>query len=673
VASLVYRCFLVLLGRKLACTPYNLTKLTRAVEEREGAFHTRDVLAGPISLEGSDFKRLHSVERSRDKCAPVYFLLEKKVQGVWTEKWKGVFSLTQCTFNVDDCSLEVTIPADDGYSSLYNNWDKKINILGCPAPRTTLITTIDTLNLGSLDQFEFKRIDSLQEGDFSGNGWSVFLRNTSWITGSLLTPGTRSRDVIIFRLARRGVPYELNEETGDFEPPDLSDQGFELDDEWVPTDGTTRTADYVRAISITGFKTYKIGTYDDWLGRKYGKDLILTSPDAPAPGAGYIKVTGPDPIGANNAPECPTALNLRRKLNDKNCKALWWRYGSFRFTRCFPFLEGLNYVLKQTVPSLAPDDAANLSEFFTQDRNQSTGETGRQNEVNRLYLAAGSDIKRPASSEPATRLMISAKDLFTDTANNWDAGWFIDPATGKLRFEHRAYIEASGVQELDLTNPSLRPNSLLKYSYLLEKMPRTERLQVQNGSSEGTNFSFLEGVVTYAGACVNQEEGQNDVIRSVGRLTGDIRALVLDADRLPDDCLAVLVAAPLSLGQLTPEVENGNQALAASNLFKRYHRRGRVLPEGVLDFGGPVLFDSTRPTVKLDPLTVECVGLDPFTLQTPYQTRYSKGGKFQQAELSLEDDVVTATILHDAIQGEGSAPGFEREFDGAQFNSTQWA
>jgi hypothetical protein len=447
----------------------------------------------------------------------------------------------------------------------------------------------------------------------------------------------------------------------------LSDQGFALDEEWVPTDDTTQTADYVKTVTLVGFTPYQIGAYEDWFGRKYGKELLLTACDAPSPGVGYIRVTGPDPYGANNSEQTGTCLNIRRKRGDENFQALWWRYGSFRFTRCIPLLEAVNYVLQQTVPSLAPADAANLSAFFTAQVNPATGESGRLNELNRLYVSAGSDIKRPGASEPATRLPVTLKTLLTDVANSWDVGWFVDPETGKLRFEHRTWLEANELMPL-----GLRADGYLAYSYVQEKMPRTERLQVQNAVSTGATFSFREGQVTYAGACVTQAEGQNEQVRSVGTLTGDVRGLVLTADSVPDDCLAVLVAAPLTAGQLAGEVENGNQALAASNLFKRYHRRGRVLRTGTLALGGTVQFDSVRPTVKLEPATL-CGTVELVSLRRPLTTVFSTNGQLQQAEEDLATGTVTITALHPAPESDLALPGFAHEFDAAQFEATQFA
>lgn len=670
--SLPFRCFFTVLGRRLPCQPAGLKKLTRKREEREGAFHTRDILAGPIRFVQDDFSVLYDVERSSDRCTIIGFELEQLVQGEYQVLHKAGFTLNACKFNVDTCSLEVSPIAQDGYDLLYNNWERKINILACPAPRTTITTTIDQLPAG--DVLEFRRIGQDELIDYSGNGWSVFLKNTSWISGNGLNKGTRSKDLIVFRLAKREVPFELDEELGEYAPADLSGSGYSLDEEWVAPDFSTvnSTADYVKTVGISGFTPYLIGTYNDWT-RRYGKDLILTECGAPSPGVGYIQVTGPDPTGANNAENGGACLNIRHKVNDKRFRGLWWRYGAFRFTRCFPFLTGLHYVLQQVVPTICPPDPAQLSEFFTQDVNQATRESGRLNELPRLYISAGSDVKRPNSSEPATRLRVTLKDLLTDTANSWDCGWFIDQTTGFLRLEHRAYFERNAILPLDLTNSALHPKSVLSYEYIQQKMPRTERLQVRNATTEATGINFLESSVTYGGSCVTQEEGQNEAVRSVGLHTGDIRGLILSGDTLPDNCLAVLVAAPLSFGQLTYEVENGNRALAASNLFNRYHRRGRVLLEGTLGTGEVVTFESARPIIQLEPITVDaCDGLDSFSLRQDYITRYNTDGQLQQAEWDLASTRVVVTVQHGALTGLPRATP-PHEFDPTQFDPAQFA
>lgn len=665
MATSTLRAFLLPLGRRFSADPRGLEKFTRTLEDREGAFHTRDTLGGPLVFYGADFSLLYAIERSKDRCAAVGFVVEQLRAGKWVERFRGKFSLSQVTWDVDACEATVSPLPDDAYQLLYTNWEKKANILAYAGPRTLLTVALE--QLPSSESLEFKRIDSREEADYSGGAWSRFLKNTSWISGGL-GGGTRSRDIILFRLARRGVSFVKDPETNELVPPDLSASGYDLDEEWIDNGG--KTADYVKSLSISAFRAYEIRTYADW-GRKYGRDLVLTECGAPSPGPGYLQVTGPDPTGANNAETSP-CLNLRRKRSEDNPKALWWRFGSFRFTRCFPLLEGVQFMLQQIVPSLAPENAAQLSAFFTQDRNAATGETGPLNELPRLYLSAASDVKRPGSSEPASRLRLSLKDLLTSIATAYDAGWFIDELTGKLRLEHRTWLETPVGAPLDVRAGNPAP---LKYSYLQEKMPRSERLTVQYASTVGSQVDFATGAIDYAGDCVSQEEGQQEQLRSVQLLTGDVRALVLSGDNLPDNALCLLAAAPPVPGQTSLQVQNGNQPVAASELLRRYHRRGRVLSEGTLEVQQQtVLFDSVKATVKLDPATLDSCALASLpTLRTPLLTRFGPDGRFQSVEENLLTGALTLTALHRPPVSLLSVPGLERQFNPAHYNPQHFA
>jgi hypothetical protein len=129
----------------------------------------------------------------------------------------------------------------------------------------------------------------------------------------------------------------------------------------------------------------------------------------------------------------------------------------------------------------------------------------------------------------------------------------------------------------------------------------------------------------------------------VARLTGDVTAMVLSGDTVPDSAIALL--APDSSGTLS----NANQAVAASELLRRYHRRGRVKGTGYIGTT-LVLFDSVRPEREQSGLSVPLGTLQPFTADAQITTSLGAGAQLAKAELDLR---TCAGNAHGLAEGAG--------------------
>jgi hypothetical protein len=551
----------------------------------DDAFYFRDKLSGPLTFREADYALLLGIEQSTDRCQDLYLLLDIRsyAGGPIVYTWVGTFTCNECEFIRPRCQVKVSPLPADGYQKLFEDWDRPVNLLAARnfnpvgGDLRTVKAELGTLPTGQA--VEFKRIGNDVEADYVGvDGWAPFLRNTSYIRN-----GRREEHLIVFHYVLKGLLMEPDE-LGSYEPRDLSDQGWQF---YTRNDTISPpTADYVKTPEIAGFKPYVIGTFDDWWhtegGRrpKYGETLLVLPcgqkpSDFGFANAGYIEVTGPDPTGANNSPQCASCLNLRRTLRNDNCKSLWWKFGQFSFKRCFPLLDGLYHLLLQTAPQLLPPRPEDLSSFFTHPVNPVTKSTGVNNELPTLLLSAGSDVKRYGASEPATRLLISLKQFVEDICAMFDLGYFVDSGTGLFRIEHRSFFEsqpASVVLDLRPTGEFARTANLTdSYTYRNEKLPKYEQLQITAAMTEEfeQGISFGEGEIEYSGACVNRREGQNTNTRTVSRLTGDIAGLVLSGDALPDSCIVVLSVEP------DGSLREGNRRVSASQLLLRYHRHGR--------------------------------------------------------------------------------------------------
>jgi hypothetical protein len=673
-------------------------KLTTEPGENQpdaGAYYYRTKFGGSaLIFTGDDFRLLWAIENSTARCEPLGLLVEHRAHpGIaWAdcETWTGSFTCNDCTdWNPVTCSVSLAPELADPYAQFLANWEQEFNILLTPGPRVAVAAQLATLAAGT--EIEFKRIDQADQGDYVGTDeWALFYTNQSYIyidrTIGFLGGFQQHTDAVIFRYRQRNVATLPGGQ-----PRDRSDAG------WVPliADASYRPAqglvDYVKAPAIAGFRPYKLtgsgsstpflrtslvgqpglGLYTYGTGQFLSLDCGLYSnpSDVGLNNADWVRVTGPDGYGANNAEACGgTGLLVREEIDDENERQIFWRFGNFTFTRGFRFIDGLYFLLQQTTlaygnTSLLPPTAEQLSTFLTAAVNPATGEQGQANEIPRLVLSAGSDVKRFGVSEPATRLLISLKQFLSDSAAFWDAGWFVDEATGWLRFEDRSYVErklAAGL-EIDLRTELEEVLLSNAYSYRTPALPRYEELTITNANTEdgARDVYFGKATIDYGqGACVNGKAGSNRMSFSSSRLTGDVAAAVLNGESIPDSALFVL--APDPDGRLSL----ANRQLAANQLLLRYWRRGRVFASATVEgpapesapntpvtvlppYGTPLNILSVRPQRVQAGISGRLGRLATLAADNRYLTNLGSGGQLAKSELvlsGLDARKVTVTV-----------------------------
>jgi hypothetical protein len=700
-------------------------KLTREPGDNNpaGSFYYRDKLSGtPFIFTGADFKLLYAIETSNARCQTLGLLIEHRgYPGAAWEQWKGEFTCNDCTdWNATACSVKVTPRLNDPYQKLLDNWDKEYNILLTPGPRHTVTAQLGILAEGT--GIEFKRIDRDDQADFVGtDGWALFWDDQSYIyQGQFAVPNfSMARDLVLFRYRQR--EYKLKLVVGSspplYEIADRSETG------WTPLypDGAAQgnnqvnvpQIDYVKEPAIAGFRPYKLtgngggtpflhvahagdpkgpqfglnnGAYGLYV---YGKGEFLSLDCGQLPSdAGYIdadwlEVTGPDGRGANSAEACNgTGLTIREEVSKTHDRRIFWRFGSFVFSRAIPYKDALYSMLSQTVASyggqsLLPPTSAQLSEFLTAEVNPATEDSGEDNEIPRLLISAGSDVKRYGATEPATRLLISLKQFLSDSAW-WDTGWFIDPATGWLRFEHRAYLEAQkgvgAVVDLRRLEDVLLSHS---YSYRVQSLPRYEDLVITNANTEDfKNVAyFAKASIDYGlGACVSTKEGSNRVTFTSSRLTGDVAAGILNGETIPDS--AIFVLAPDTNGRLS----TANRELSASQLLLRYWRRGRAAGTATVEgpapqsapntvtgdpppSGPPLYIQSIRPQRVQENVSGRLPRLATLAANARYTTNLGQDGQLGKAELNMGNRSVVTTIWLTVPFSATPPPEVARQFD----------
>jgi hypothetical protein len=676
-----------------------------------GAFYYRTKLSGSLEFTGGDYRLLKAIEDSTGRCLRLYVLVEHRAYvGAEWESWRGTFTCAQCKWDVRNCKATVTPDPDDGYRLFLDAFDTEWNLLATPATRVSIQAQLAVLAASTI--LEFKRIDRDNLADEVGvDAWTLFYDNTSSIFRNSVVGFQQNHDVVLFRYLQRAVPYAAvpGSSPTQYVMLDRSSTGWAPVLTSVNTSVTPPTVDYVKEPQIAGFKAYKLTGYgentpfyrteDNGPGKGlyyYGSTVLVNAnynngilgyggfiksyAQGPAQqSGGYIGEflsleVGKKPsdygyldgdwvsITATAGP-----LDARTDTSENYYRSVYWRFGNFRFGRCFPLRDGLYSLLQQTIAgsgqaslaALLPPTADQLSDFLSLPTNPATGDTGDLNEVPRLLLSAASDIKRFGSSEAATRLLVSLKQFLADLSGLYDAGWFIDPATGWLRFEHRAYLESQRAAG-DTVDLQTLEDAILSgvYGYRTQSLPRFEELTIASASTEDLNLEIWWGKSTIdygLGGCVNSKAGENKTTVSVSRLCGDVAAMVLNGDAVPDSAIALL--AP----DATFRLPNANREVSATQLQLRYWRRGRAAFTATVEgpappsppntpvgtppvTGPPLLVQSVRPQRMQEGISGRLGLLASLAPSAQYVTNLGSNGQLASAELTLKTRALTASV-----------------------------
>lgn len=601
---------LVIKGVTYQVNPLGQDGLKIKSEAESGQIFHRRKLSGSLKFTKSDFNLLYNLEKSGDRCETIGIHIYKLCSGEYKMDWSGIFSLNEVKWNVSRGEAVVTPRPDDKYRLVLDYYSKEYNVLQIPASDTVKV------KLDFDNQFEFFSVGTPEEFQDieDSDTWAVFLEMNYWIDGTAVQKGKRNRTQIYFRLVT-SRPFENNA------PPDLSNAGWRMVDE----DIAGQVAKYAKAPDLYNFVPYRFNTKSDFL--KY-PDLLVVPCDNAVQKPGYILIS--DPGDANGC------FDLRQKINFDIFVKFQWEFGRFYFNRNRKLLNVIKFLLSQTCPVLEPLQASDLSEFFTDATNYVTT---NPNQLINLLIAQKSDILSWNSSEPATKGMLSLKNLLEDLKAMFGVHWFIN-AAGKFQLEHISYFENVGVFDLTIKLPEFLVGNHT-YDYKTEDMPRFEKLTF----AESLNEDFTQGVIEYGGACVNYEEGQDTKEFNVTRIVTDLEYL-LTASGSNKTGFVLLVnqsgEIPKEAGSLTGDLLP-NAHLSAANLMEHYYTHERVLYTGVVN-GKSKTFKSVRKTKKQTTLTIKpcCTEVNPFF---EYITNIGPKGKLLSAELSLKTGNVTLDIV----------------------------
>lgn len=229
-----------------------------------------------------------------------------------------------------------------------------------------------------------------------------------------------------------------------------------------------------------------------------------------------------------------------------------------------------------------------------------------------LTIAAKSDVKKPAASNPATVANMSFNELM-HIFKMFNCYWQYDADLDQIRIEHISYFNHNTGIDLRTQNIARGSN---KYRYTKETMPKYEKWYPM----EAVGYDFVYGRIWYDSACVNQDKDSN-TWEYRNRVTTDIEMIQSAdyVDGVSNDGFVLLANYKVGADYhtyLAPGLVDStlkyNQYLSSSYLTYAYHRHDRVLNEGYVNNDSILTtFPSIKPNKQQEINAIVCEAIDP--------------------------------------------------------------
>jgi len=245
-----------------------------------------------------------------------------------------------------------------------------------------------------------------------------------------------------------------------------------------------------------------------------------------------------------------------------------------------------------------------VSDFFQWNPENETDINYVTNELNfysNLKLFQKSDVKRPSTTNNATKAETNFKELRDNILKIFNCGYKI---IGNIfRIEHISWFERSlGINLLLVDNKMKFLKGTRQYSYDKAKLPKYEKFSFMESGSE----DFVGRDIIYNSNCVyNDKDNKSD--NNIDIITTDVLYVLQNPDsdskNVEDDGF-VLVACDkdnkiITVDGILTGAQSPNNVLGWAYLHEKFWKHGRVLKYGNLN-GEDVEFNSIVPTIKQD-------------------------------------------------------------------------
>jgi len=134
----MYKFYVTILSSVVEVHPLNFNQTTINYQKEDGQIFYRNKFNGTLRFYGDDFELFNLVEIV-DNCQQLMFEIKRRISGTDTYEtyWLGYFSTTEGSFDLDNCTFDVTPLTYDNYMVFDEHGDDEYNILDIPTSVTT--------------------------------------------------------------------------------------------------------------------------------------------------------------------------------------------------------------------------------------------------------------------------------------------------------------------------------------------------------------------------------------------------------------------------------------------------------------------------------------------------------------------------------------------------------
>ena len=533
---------------KVTCSPYDFNKGKFEWNKDSVNYFYKMKYSGKVRFKGDDYDYL--VNALFENCCEVIVKVYKYCENDYSLYYRSRINKTEGTWNESQCWFETELTPLDKYKCISDVIDNDVDIYQIDR------VSIGLQNLDSVADVPFLEYIVVATAPVSagttfdnGDGGNLFIEintpsgeSVDPVTGNAWTVYARAKRVFI---VDGGLNYVAPDPLNGY---DLLSSVFE-DGKWVNT--------YTKQVTATNMP--EIGTYINGAGC----DLLT-----PVSGARLY-----DPINDN----CISLVN--------STIATSTQYNSVPMDDVLELM-----VLQCNNISGATSDFFEINPIgdttgYVSGENYVTGLTNILEFLNLSHIA---DILNPTASTPAQVLNLSLGELLKNLNYMFNSFWFID-IENRLRIEHDSWFTNNVIINLSLT-----ANNMYKkvYSYIKEQIPNREKFTFKYSllsDNKGTD-------IVYDQICTNSPlilERQSTFVTDLYYLRNS------DSGNFSSDSIVMIAA----VGDVIYEegfisgVFFANGHLGWANLHEAYHRYGRILETGRMNFND-VTFDSWRKLRK---------------------------------------------------------------------------
>lgn len=520
-------------------------------------------------------------ENSSDRCATVDLTVQQYKNGGWTTRFVGQFSMNDCEFDFNQCTVTVKAKENSIYQCLLKGKSKTINLMQCPTKVESNTATFEANWANMLFTLTY-------DGDVPADLITLDSTAISWYNVVNHTVNGHTVSVwVIYRtytecISGNGVSPTLSY-PATYKQYTECENGFAV---WI----AENTDAFMNGELFAFLNTSVVEGCEPQVGQLISMtdtEIGIPSPD----GTCYSLIAAVD-----SYENIPNGVTLS---------------------------DGLEYILGEICPGVA----GVISDFFQiNPENIATNNyvTGEPNVYVDPHIHQIADVKNPNATQASSRAEITFSGLMSDLYKMFRVKWFID-SSDNLRIEHESYFSLDGPQDYS-SNPDKR------YSYEKEVLSNIQKFKFASGIQYSIDFIGTE--IIYDGLCVSDEPEEF----VLNHLCSDYDYIVNDPlGSVPDTGLVIFSVDPVTddvlwrSGILTG-VFVQNMPMSWAYLHDKLHQYRRNQITGTMN-GISTTFQSTKLLKRQTIETKDCFfEIDP---SQPITTKIGTG-EIESIEINFD-------------------------------------